>query len=248
MDARLNRIVSETSRFGDLHTKTYDIELLISGALVFGLLTVPGEMDALFDRWGARLDGLVSQALTYLYVYSQMVVYSLLVTFVAHLCLRGYWIALLGLESVWSDGWNWDRLKLGPYTREQLQARVPSLSEAINAADDRASVIFAAGTLLVMVSLYSVVMVLGAIAAALLIETATGMPGPRAFFVTLFAAFATAIVVPQLDKRIGAPPRSGDAGGAALRPRSSGPLCSSRRCVGRHRCSSSSNRASASAG
>ena len=203
MDARLSRVVSETSRFGDLHTKTYDIELLISGAMVFGLLTVPGEMNTVFDRWGARLDGLASQALTYLYVYSQMVAYSMLATFIAHLCLRGYWIALLGLESVWSDGWNWDRLKLGPYSRERLQKRVPSLSQAINAADDRASVIFAAGLLLVMVSLYSVVMVLGAIAAALVIETTTGMPGPRAFFIALGVAFGTAIIIPQLDKRIG---------------------------------------------
>ena len=122
VDARLNRIVSETSRFGDLHTKTYDIELLISGALVFGLSNAPGAMDRLFDRWAARLDGLASPAATYLYLYGQMIVYSLLATFVAHLCLRGYWIALLGLESVWSDGWNWDRLGLGPFTRERMRA------------------------------------------------------------------------------------------------------------------------------
>lgn len=54
----------ETSRLGDLHTKTYDIELLIFGALVFGLWNAPGAMDRLFDRWGARLDGLASPALT----------------------------------------------------------------------------------------------------------------------------------------------------------------------------------------
>ena len=54
-----------------------------------------------------------------------MIVYSMLVTFIAHLCLRGYWIALLGLESVWSDGWNWDRLKLGPlHARPTCERRV----------------------------------------------------------------------------------------------------------------------------
>ena len=124
---------------------------------MFGLSTAPGALDSFFDRWAARVDGLASPAMTYLYLYSQMIVYSMLVTFVTHLFLRGYWIALLGLESVWSDGWNWDRLTIGPFTREHLQRRVTSLSAAINRADDRASVIFAAGTLLVVISLHSLV-------------------------------------------------------------------------------------------
>ena len=203
MDAELNRAVSETSRFSDLHTRTYDIELLISGALVFGLSAAPGALDRVFDRWGARLDGLASSALTYLYTYGQMIAYSLLVTFVTHLCLRGYWIALLGLESVWSDGWNWDRLKLGPYSRERMQRRVTTLSSAINTADDRASVIFAAGALLVMVSLYSLLVVIGAIVVALVVQTATGMPGTRAFFIAVGVAFVPMVLIPLLDKRIG---------------------------------------------
>ena len=195
--------MNQTSRFGDLHTKTYDIELLISGALVFGLANAPGTMDRLFDRWGARLDGLASPAATYLYLYGQMIVYSLLATFVAHLCLRGYWIALLGLESVWSDGWNWDRLSLGPFSKERMQHRVTTLSEAINKADDRASVIFAAGALLVMVSLYSMLIVIGAIAVGLLLEITTGMAGARAFFIAVTIAFVPMVLIPLLDKKLG---------------------------------------------
>jgi hypothetical protein len=126
VDAELSRAVSETSRFRDLHTKTYDIELLISGALVFGLSSAPAEIDRLFDRWGPRLDGVASPALTYLYLYAQMIVYSMLVTFVGHLLLRGYWIALLGLESVWSDGWKWDQLKIGPFSKAHMAKRVSS--------------------------------------------------------------------------------------------------------------------------
>jgi hypothetical protein len=203
VDAELNRAVSETSRFGDLHTKTYDIELLISGALVFGLSSAPGALDSFFDRWSARVDGLASPAMTYLYLYSQMIVYSMLVTFVAHLCLRGYWIALLGLESVWSDGWKWDRLTIGPFTREHLQRRVTSLSDAINKADDRASVIFAAGALLVVISLHSLVVAIGAMVAGLLVEVTTGMPGARAFFIAIAVAFVPMVVIPLLDKKIG---------------------------------------------
>ena len=195
--------MNETSRFGDLHTKTYDIELLISGALVFGLFNVPGEMDRLFDRWGPRLDGLASPALTYLYTYGQIIVYSMLATFILHLALRGYWIALLGLESVWHDGWSWDRLKLGPYSRERLEQRVPSLSRAINTADDRASMVFAAGAMLVMTSLYSVGIVLTGLAIGFAVEAATGISGPRVFFIAIACLFLAAILPALLDRRFG---------------------------------------------
>jgi hypothetical protein len=195
-------VPNETSRFRDLHTKTHDIELLLSGALVFGLLTVPGDLNRLFDTWSARFDGIASSAATYLYLYAQMIVYSMLVTFITHLCLRGYWIALLGLESVWSDGWNWERLKLGPHSRAHVERRVGSLSVAINNADDRASVIFAAGALLVMMFLYSLGMVGVAIAVSMLIGAATGIPSRSAFSVAFVAVFLPMIVIPLLDRRL----------------------------------------------
>ena len=194
--------MTETSRFRDLHTKTHDIELLLSGALVFGLLTMPGEFNRLFDTWSARFDGIASSAATYFYLYGQMIVASMLVTFIAHLCLRGYWIALLGLESVWIDGWDWNRLKLGPHTRAHVERRVTSLSAAINSADDRASVIFAAGALLVMMFLYSLLMVIVAIALALLVAAVTGIPDRSAFSVAFIAVFLPMIIIPLLDRRL----------------------------------------------
>jgi hypothetical protein len=195
--------VNETSRFRDLHTKTYDVELLISGALVFGLWSAPAEMDRLFDRWGPRLDGIASPFMTYLYLYGQMVVYSMLATFVTHLLLRGYWIALLGLESVWSDGWHWDRINIGPFSRVHVERSTSTLSAAINRADDRASVIFAAGALLVTVSLYSVAIAFVALLAGVAVSVVTGIPGTTAFFFVFAAALIPMTLVPFLDKRIG---------------------------------------------
>jgi hypothetical protein len=194
--------VNETSRFRELHTRTYEAELLLSGALVFGLLAAPGELNRLLDRWSPRLDGIASSAIIYLYTYGQMVVYSMLATFIAHLGLRGYWIALLGLESVWADGWNWDRLKLGPHSRAYIERKVTTLSAAINKADDRASVIFAAGALLVMSSLYALMLVVGAIAAALLLARVTGMAERTAFLIVLAAAFLPMTIIPALDRRL----------------------------------------------
>ena len=194
--------MTEPSRFRELHTKTHDIELLLSGALVFGLLTMPGELNRLYDYWSARFDGIASSAATYLYLYGQMIVSSMLVTFIAHLCLRGYWIALLGLESVWIDGWDWDRLKLGPHSRVHVERRVTSLSAAINRADDFASVIFAAGALLVMMFLYSLLMVFVAVAVSVLIAAVTGIPDRSAFSITFLAVLLPMGIIPLLDRRL----------------------------------------------
>jgi hypothetical protein len=194
--------VTETSRFRDLHTKTHDIELLLSGALVFGLLTAPGELNRAYDTWSARFDGPAASAATYLYIYGQMIVYSMLVTFITHLCLRGYWIALLGLESVWSDGWSWDKLTLGPHTRAHVERRVTGLSTAINNADDRASVIFAAGALLVILFLYSLTMVIVAIVMSLLISATTGMPSRSAFWAAFAAVSMPMAIIPLLDRHL----------------------------------------------
>ena len=146
-------------------------------------------------------------------------------------------------KACWSDGWKWDRLTIGPFTREPCSS-VPTLSVAINKADDRASVIFAAGALLVMVSLYSLLIV-GAVVAA-----RSGEPAP---------ACRSDGVLHRHRRRLRAdggfplgqenrpPPRRVRRGAASLRAWSAGD-CSCRHSAGRRRCSSSSNRASASAG
>ena len=204
--------MNQTSRFGDLHTRTYDIELLISGALVFGLLAAPGAITELFEHWQGRVDGVAALATTYLFVYGEMLVYSLLITFILHLCLRGYWIALLGVESVWSDGWSWDRLKLGSYSRPHLERMIAPLAEAINRADDRASIVFAAGAMLVMVCLYSLTIVLLAVAAGAAAE-AVGIASGRVFTAALLVGFGPLIVIPMLDRRLGTRlPRESSAG------------------------------------
>jgi hypothetical protein len=57
--------------------------------------------------------------------------------------------------------------------------------------------------LLVTVALYSLVVVTAALAVGLAISAATGIPGPRAFFYVVAAAFIPMTLAPMLDKRIG---------------------------------------------
>jgi hypothetical protein len=197
--------VTQTSRFRDLHKLTHEVELLISGALVFGLSQAPGLMEAAFLWWSPRLDGLAVTASTYIFVYSVLLVYSLLGTFVLHLCLRGYWVALLGLESVWPEGWSSDKLKSGPHGRREIERTFSSLAVSIDKADDRASLLFAAGALLVSVFLYSLSMMLVSIGvgAAVAYLTDGRVPGVVGLFTTFGLFLAGSVVLALVDRKLG---------------------------------------------
>jgi hypothetical protein len=197
--------MEQTSRFRDLHTLTHEVELLISGALVFGMIEAPAYIESSFEWWVTRLDGLTFRAATYLFVYSEMLAYSLLATFILHLCLRGYWAALLGLESVWPTGWDPEKLKFGPYGRRVAARHFDSLSASIDRADDRASVIFAAGALLALVFVYSLVVVMLSIGAGLLLPviTAGRVSSAVGLLVTMAVVFLFTIVPPLIDRRYG---------------------------------------------
>lgn len=194
-----------TSRFRDMHTRTYEIELLISGALVFGLFQIPGAIEHAFDAWMPRFDGLATAVASYLFLYALMIAYSLLGMFILQLAMRGYWVVLLGLESVWPDGWNWDQLKFGPYSRPYVEAQVPTLAVSIDRADDRASVVFAAGTLLAMVFLYSLVLSIMALPVGWLLSTLSrgALDGMTAFFVVLGLWMVILIALPMIDRFAG---------------------------------------------
>lgn len=179
--------------------------MLISGALVFGLLQVPGYIEGAFQWWSARLEGLTMTAAVYLFVYSELLAYSLLGTFILHLCLRGYWVALLGLESVWPGGWEVGKLKFGPYGRREAARMFKPLAESIDKADDRASLLFAAGALLVMVFVYSLVLMLVSIGIGALVNYATGgrVPGAAAFFTAFGLFLAVTVSLTLVDRRFG---------------------------------------------
>src|SRR5687768_3428550 len=55
---------------------------------------------------------------------------------------------------------------------------------------------------MVMLFLYSMLMVIGALVAALLLSAATGMPSRTAFTITFLAAFVPMTVIPMLDRRL----------------------------------------------
>ena len=126
-------------------TPTWEIELLLSGATVFTLwqiaVALPGFILYLLPRMTqqyASIGGVV-----YVYLASGVIMIGL--AFIIHLALRAYWVALVGMHSVFPNGLRMDRVRGGPITKENLASRWQDMSAAIERADNRATLVFGLG-------------------------------------------------------------------------------------------------------
>ncbi len=135
-------------------TPTWEMELLISGATVFSLMQAPALLDQLYHTLTPRLEADYHAAATLPYMYLMTACLALITTFLVHLCVRGFWVALVGLASVYPDGVNWERLRSwGPAYLRAVRQRTPSLPEAIERYDNRASQVFGFGVGLTFLTL-----------------------------------------------------------------------------------------------
>lgn len=136
---------------------TWELELLVSGAVLFALFQLPPLADELFDHMLPRLSADWRMLLMLGYTYSKAIVYSLVAAFVIHLVMRAYWVALVGLDSVFPHGIDWERSSTGPHVREEYARLTPPLRAVIARVDNLCSAIFAFAFLIVFVYLFSVV-------------------------------------------------------------------------------------------
>ena len=149
---------AESGSLRDLMRRTWEMELLISGAVVFALLQIPARLDAGFDL----LDPHLSRALGLLpmlgYTYLKLITYTLVGTFILHLAARGYWIGLIGLDSIFPGGIRWQRLDSGPIYRDLQRSTMPTVRRLIAAADRFCSSIFSFAFVVVFNFAFSIVL------------------------------------------------------------------------------------------
>ena len=132
-------------------TPTWEVELLISGVAVFAMLQLPGWLDDRMFALEPRVGSDWRPVLLLFYIYSKSTAVVLAVTFAIHLLLRAQWIALVGMDSVYPQGVQLDRLRMGPIQRAIEEARPESSADAIERADNRASVLFAIGVSIALI-------------------------------------------------------------------------------------------------
>ena len=126
-------------------TPTWEVELLISGVAVFAMLQLPGWLDDRMFALEPRVSDDWRMMLVLFYLYSKSMAVVLAVTFAMHLLLRAQWIALVGMHSVYPQGVRLERMRMGPIQRAIEEERPDSMADAIERADNRASVLFAIG-------------------------------------------------------------------------------------------------------
>ena len=83
---------------------TRELELLISAALVFALLQLPGVLDRWWDGIGAHVTGTPFGVAFAAYYAGKLASYGLIVAILTHFLLRGFWVALMGLRSAYPGG------------------------------------------------------------------------------------------------------------------------------------------------
>ncbi len=127
-------------------TPTWEMELLISGATVFSLLQLPAPVYRWLSIASQGHDSAVHEAIKIFSVYVQFSLWILIATFVLHLFMRGYWIALVGMSSVFPSGIQWEKIKgFGPVYKKGIEKNNVAISELIEAADNRATIVFGLG-------------------------------------------------------------------------------------------------------
>lgn len=139
----------------DLRVPTWELELLISGAVVFTLFRVPSllarELAQAILHFPESLFLLVFLGVIYL----QTAAYVLTGAFVFHLAARAYWIGLIGLYSIFPEGIGWDNLKTGPRQRDIYRQQIPETPVMIERAGALCSGIFSFSFSVVIIILYS---------------------------------------------------------------------------------------------
>jgi len=176
-------------------TPTWEMELLVSGITILGLLQLPGLIDGIYFRAMNISPEAYARLLSPLWVYTKVAVVILLLTFITHLWMRGYWVALVGLNSVYPGGIRWDRLGLGPLTREHFeQGPQESMDDVIERADNRATRVFGVGFSFAAVMLGLVAFATIAIAGAVLVAVVAG----ERYATLAFGAIAAALMLPWL--------------------------------------------------
>lgn len=189
-DSIPDRILARTAR-------TWEVELLISGVAVFAMLQLPGWLDDAMFALAPRLGEHWRMVLMLSYFYAKSAAVVLGVTFVLHLLLRAQWIALVGMDSVYPQGIRLERLRMGPIQRAVEEEVPDSAADAIERADNRASVVFAIGVSVAQMLVFVCVYFCGALLLVTLLSQTLGLdmdPLPVMFvvFAGLMAPFMAA--------------------------------------------------------
>lgn len=143
----------ETSTF-----RSWELELLISGAVLFALLQIPGRLTTAFERFVFNTGQEMTSTIASGYFYLLLIVSVMIGTLILHLFARAYWVGLIGLRSVFPRGIRWRGLDTyGPRGEIFYRASQPSLGRLIEGTNAFCSSLFSVASALTILFFISIV-------------------------------------------------------------------------------------------
>ncbi len=132
-----------------LHTRSWEMELLIVGFALLVLLKVPDYLTRQIDLWGSHSSNDLMISVIPLAFMVVVGTHIMKFNLIVHLLLRGYWIGVIGLNSVYPDGINFESLPFSPRFRDFLIQKIQNLQESALSIDRICSGVFAFTFLLI---------------------------------------------------------------------------------------------------
>ncbi|HUP23535.1 MAG TPA: hypothetical protein VNB06_11410 [Thermoanaerobaculia bacterium] len=131
----------------------WELELLISGAVVFSLFRLPELLSRSYLALELHLSSRLFLLPFMMFYVVTLLVIALMIAFSVHFFLRGFWVALCGLNIVFPDGILWDRFDVGPIQRRVYLELMPDPRSLERRVDRLASTVFSV-LFLVLLSLF----------------------------------------------------------------------------------------------
>jgi hypothetical protein len=142
-------------------TPNWQMELLVSGGAVVAIWQLLAILD---ERMATALSPLrmISEITPILYLYPYAALLAIGVAFAVHLAMRSLWIAIVGVQSVFPEGIQWQNFKASNRTTDRLRDWVDSPEVIAEKIDNSSTVVYAFGIVVAAMQIgLSVFMCLG---------------------------------------------------------------------------------------
>ena len=127
-----------------LERESWQAELIISGAAILGSLQLPGLLDDLAADWILNMGRTSLLVWSMVTLYLRIAIYTLIAVFLFHFIVRALWIGMVGLNSVYPQGFTYNELYSEDF-QDKIREDYGDISGYILRLDRLASSVFGVG-------------------------------------------------------------------------------------------------------
>ena len=173
---------AETERSILVQRPNWELELLISAAVVFSLFQLPGMLGRFWARVDPRLSDGIEMPVFMVYYIGTLAAYALIIAFVIHFVLRSFWVGLCGLMEAFPNGIVWESVDIGPISRVVYKKLSTTPKELERQVDRVASSVFSM-LFALLISIFIVFLYIATVLIAATVVRQLFLPELNVFFV-----------------------------------------------------------------